>query len=125
MPPSGCSERVVRNALKFVKDCYKNLLQKIRSGDDSSYEEAIETELAQIKKALYEVRIDDEGDLISKESVFLKQKPIIPGTGRFDRLARLRSFFLRTLVEDGIDGTDFDLDVLDTLEKLGKKYKKK
>lgn len=44
---------------------------------------------------------------------------------RYTRLEMLKQFFLAILVEDPIDGTVFDLDVLNAIESLKEKYKNK
>jgi hypothetical protein len=41
---------------------------------------------------------------------------------RQEKIEKLKQFFLRKLVEDPQDGTDFDCDVLTSLEKLERKY---
>lgn len=42
---------------------------------------------------------------------------------RTERLNLLKQFFLESLVEDPIDGTRFDCDILDAIEIMEKKYK--
>lgn len=46
------------------------------------------------------------------------------GMPKAERLERLKMFFLRVLVEDPLDGTLFDCDVLNAIETLETKYKK-
>ncbi|MEK7494184.1 MAG: hypothetical protein AAB630_03460 [Patescibacteria group bacterium] len=42
---------------------------------------------------------------------------------REERIDLLKQYYLHVLVEDGIDGTDFDVAVLDALKKLEEKYR--
>ena len=67
MPPSGFSEEVVQGALVFVGGCYRDLLCEVRSGKHKSFEDAIEFELAQIKRALATLHIDERGNLVQRE----------------------------------------------------------
>ena len=66
MPPSGFSQKAVSGSLQFIAECYKDLLEEVRSGKHASYEEAIEHELRQIEKALASTHIDDKGNLTEK-----------------------------------------------------------
>lgn len=43
-------------------------------------------------------------------------------TTRHERIDILKEFFLENLVEDPIDGTSFDCDVLDTLEAIKERH---
>ena len=67
MPPSGFSSNAVRGALMFVKGCYIDLLEEVRSGKHESYEEGIEFELRQIDKALSRLHIDADGRITERE----------------------------------------------------------
>lgn len=53
----------------------------------------------------------------------LQEEPLDPREPRKVRLDRLKSYYLKYLVEDPIDGTSLDCDVLDLIEKLQEKYK--
>jgi len=66
MPPSGFSRRSVKGVLQFVGECYKDLLEEVRSGKHRSYEEAIKFEIRQIDSALAKVHIDGKGNLVEK-----------------------------------------------------------
>ena len=66
MPPSGFSRNAVKGALIFVRGCYEDLLNEVRSGKHKSYEEGIEYEIAQIDKALTKLHIDAEGNLVER-----------------------------------------------------------
>ena len=66
MPPSGFSSNAVRGALEFVRSCYMDLLEEVRTGKHKSYEEAIEFELRQIESALQGVHIDSQGNLVER-----------------------------------------------------------
>jgi len=66
MPPSGFSKKAVRVALEFVAACYEELLQEVKSGKYKTFEQAIETELIQIRKALSKAHINPEGNLVEK-----------------------------------------------------------
>jgi hypothetical protein len=48
--------------------------------------------------------------------------PVPPQTSRKMKLGRLKQYFLCFIVEDPIDGSRFDLDVLTAIEKLEKQY---
>lgn len=63
MPPSGFSENAVRGALEFVRGCYLDLLEQVRSGKHASYEAAIEFELRQIEQALSRMHVTPQGEL--------------------------------------------------------------
>jgi hypothetical protein len=69
MPPCGFNNNSVRGALMFIRGCYEDLLDQVRSGKFSSYEEAIEFELSQIEKALSDLHIDEDGKLTSLAEV--------------------------------------------------------
>jgi len=43
-------------------------------------------------------------------------------SSRYDRLENLKQYFLENLVEDPIDGTPFDTDVLRSIETLQNQY---
>jgi len=64
MPPSGFSKKAVKGALIFVRGCYEDLLEEVRSGKHKSYEDGIEYEIAQIDKALSRLHIDAGGNLV-------------------------------------------------------------
>lgn len=68
MPPSGFSKPVVAGALQFVGGCYRDLLQEVRDGKHESFEAAIEYELSQIDKALKSIHIDEQGNLVDKQT---------------------------------------------------------
>ena len=55
----------------FIRGCYEDLLDQVRSGKFQTYEEAIEFELKQIENALSQLHIDDDGRLV--------EKPLVPG----------------------------------------------
>lgn len=67
MPPSGFRKNAVRGALIFVRDCYEDLLDDVRSGKFKTYEEAIQHEIEQIEKALASVHIDEVGNFVERE----------------------------------------------------------
>lgn len=66
MPPSGFSSGAVRGALQFVQGCYEDLLAEVESGKHKTYEDAIKFELSQIEKALSQLHITKEGELVSR-----------------------------------------------------------
>ncbi len=66
MPPCGFNNNSVSGALMFIRGCYEDLLDQVRSGKFSSYEEAIEFELGQIEKVLLQLHIDDNGKLVAR-----------------------------------------------------------
>ena len=66
MPPSGFNKNVVQGALAFVRGCYLDLLEEVRSGKHPSYEAAIEFELAQIERVLSRMHITPEGELVER-----------------------------------------------------------
>ena len=45
-----------------------------------------------------------------------------PEFSRQNKIEKLKQYYLTSLVEDWQDGTEFDLDVLDSLLKLKQKY---
>lgn len=57
MPPSGFSKNAIDGALLFIKTCYEDLLEDVRSGKFQTYEEAIEHELKQIREELERLKI--------------------------------------------------------------------
>ena len=66
MPPSGFSQKAVKGALIFIKSCYEDLLEEVRSGKHENYEKGIEYEIEQIDKALSRLHIDAEGNLVKR-----------------------------------------------------------
>jgi hypothetical protein len=66
MPPSGFSQKAVTGALIFIQNCYEDLLLEVCSGKHASYEEGIEFEIEQIKKALAKLHINSDGDLTER-----------------------------------------------------------
>ncbi len=68
MPPSGFSKKAISGSLVFIRSCYEDLLESVRSGKYDSYEEAIEHEISQIEKALSGLHIDQKGALIETTS---------------------------------------------------------
>ena len=66
MPPSGFNQHAVEGALEFVKGCYEDLQEEVRSGKHPSMDAAIEYELAQLEKALATLHIDKEGKLVER-----------------------------------------------------------
>jgi hypothetical protein len=66
MPPCGFNTSSVRGALAFIRGCYEDLLEQVRSGKFSTYEEAIEFELQQIESALSQLHIDEKGRVTSR-----------------------------------------------------------
>jgi len=66
MPPSGYSPKAVVGSLVFIKTCYEDLLAEVRSGKHSSFEAAIEFEIAQIGKALEKLHIDPSGNIVDR-----------------------------------------------------------
>ena len=65
-PPSGFSKKAVKGLLWFVEGCYEDLSKEVKSGKYKTFEEAVETELGQIRKAVSKLHIDPEGNLIEK-----------------------------------------------------------
>lgn len=65
MPPSGYASKAVVGSLIFIRSCYEELLEEVKSGKFKTYEEAIEHELSQIKKALLNVEINEAGKLVN------------------------------------------------------------
>jgi hypothetical protein len=74
MPPSGFNTNVVQGALIFVRGCYLDLLDEVKSGKHGSYEEAIEYELRQISSALEQLHIDKSGRLTRKVAASLPRR---------------------------------------------------
>lgn len=68
MPPSGFSKKAVKGALVFVKSCYEDLLDEVRSGKHESYEEGIKYEIKQLDRALTKLHIDDKGNLTERKT---------------------------------------------------------
>ncbi|MFH0969802.1 MAG: hypothetical protein V1804_04805 [Patescibacteria group bacterium] len=68
-PPSGFGKKAVNGALEFVGACYEDLQKEVKSGKYATLEEAIEIELAQIRKALSKMHIDAEGNLTEKKEL--------------------------------------------------------
>jgi hypothetical protein len=66
MPPCGFNSSAVKGALQFIRGCYEDLLEDVKSGKYTSYEEAIEHELSQIEKALTDLHIDEQGHVVAK-----------------------------------------------------------
>jgi len=66
MPPSGFNQNAVKDILIFVQSCYTDLLRDVHSGKFQTYDEAIQYELAQIKKALEKLHIDVHSNLIER-----------------------------------------------------------
>jgi hypothetical protein len=66
MPPCGFNASSVSGALTFIRGCYEDLLEQVRSGKFPTYEEAIEFELKQIERALTQLHIDAYGNLVDK-----------------------------------------------------------
>jgi hypothetical protein len=66
MPPSGFNKNVVEGALAFVRGCYLDLLEEVRSGKHASYEAAIEFELKQIERVLLKLHINEAGELVER-----------------------------------------------------------
>lgn len=66
MPPSGFNQHAVKGALEFVKGCYEDLQAEVRAGKHPSMEVAIEYELAQLEKALTQLHIDAQGNLVER-----------------------------------------------------------
>jgi hypothetical protein len=52
MPPSGFSDKAIRGLLQFVEGCYEDLLVKLRTSPGLDVREAIEEELAEIRRVL-------------------------------------------------------------------------
>lgn len=67
MPPSGFNKGAVKGILVFVQECYQDLLDEVKSGKHANYEAAIQYELGQIDKALSQLHIDPEGNLVSRK----------------------------------------------------------
>jgi hypothetical protein len=67
MPPSGFNQRAVTGALEFVKGCYEDLIEEVRSGKHPDFETAIQFELSQLEKALAKVHIDGDGRLVERQ----------------------------------------------------------
>ena len=67
MPPSGFSRKAVRGALVFIQTCYEDLLAEVQSGKHASIEAAIEYEISQIGKALDQLHIDQQGNLVQRQ----------------------------------------------------------
>jgi len=67
MPPSGFNKRSVQGSLQFIRGCYQDLLEEVRSGKHPTVEEAIEFELGQIKKALGQLHITPKGKLVKRK----------------------------------------------------------
>ena len=65
MPPCGFNTSSVRGALAFIRGCYEDLLDQVRSGKFESYEEAIEFELNRLT-ALSQLHIDESGKVTSR-----------------------------------------------------------
>ncbi|MEK7157181.1 MAG: hypothetical protein AAB709_01360 [Patescibacteria group bacterium] len=66
MPPSGFNQRAVKGVLEFVKGCYEDLQEEVKSGKHASFEAALEYELTQLEKALASLHINKEGRLVER-----------------------------------------------------------
>lgn len=66
MPPSGFNRRSVKGALGFIKGCYEDLLEEVRSGKHESVEAALEFEIGQIDKSLSQIHITKRGKLVKR-----------------------------------------------------------
>jgi hypothetical protein len=66
MPPSGFNQRAVKGALEFVKGCYEDLREEVRTGKYPNFELAIEFELMQLEIALSQLHIDKDGQLVER-----------------------------------------------------------
>lgn len=69
MPPSGFNTRAVRGALEFVRGCYQDLQEEVRSGKHPNMESAIEYEINQLESALSKIHINQEGELVERAVV--------------------------------------------------------
>jgi hypothetical protein len=48
---------------------------------------------------------------------------MLPSTSRVERINMLRRYYLTFLVEDSVDGTGFDINILNLLDGLESHYK--
>jgi hypothetical protein len=60
MPPCGFNPNSVRGGLAFVRGCYEDLLDQVRSRKFKDYDEAIEFELKQIRTALHHLGVEQD-----------------------------------------------------------------
>ena len=61
MPPSGFNEKAIRGLLQFVEGCYDDLLVKMRDDPRTKVEDAIQDELAEIRRALEDFSLKNVG----------------------------------------------------------------
>ncbi len=61
MPPSGFNKKAIRGLLEFVEGCYEDLLLKLRDDPKAKVEDAIQDELAEIRRALEEFSLKNVG----------------------------------------------------------------
>jgi hypothetical protein len=66
MPPCGFNSSAVKGALQFIRGCYEDLLEDVKSGKYPSYEVAIEHELSQIGKALTNLHVNEQGQIVAR-----------------------------------------------------------
>lgn len=59
MPPSGFNRKAVAGALQFVRACYEDLLEDVKTGKFGTYEEAIEHEMRTIDRALSDLHVQE------------------------------------------------------------------
>lgn len=67
MPPCGFNSSAVKGALQFIRGCYEDLLEDVKSGKYPNYETAIEHELSQIGKALTNLHVTKTGRVVRKK----------------------------------------------------------
>lgn len=67
MPPCGFNQKAVRGALQFIKGCYEDLAEEVKTGKYKSFEDALNHELDNLEKALERLHINPQGDLVERE----------------------------------------------------------
>ena len=66
MPPSGFNTRAVKGALEFIKGCYEDLQEEVRTGKHTNLATAIDHEIRQIESALSKLHINDKGEPVER-----------------------------------------------------------
>jgi len=67
MPPCGFNQKAVKGALEFIKGCYEDLEEEVKSGKHANFEAALDFELKNLENALEKLHIDSEGNLVERE----------------------------------------------------------
>lgn len=66
MPPSGFNKKSVVGAMQFIKGCYEDLQEEVRSGKHASFEAALDHEVSQLESALSKLHINERGEPVER-----------------------------------------------------------